>query len=96
MSLSSVHGYPRIGRSRELKFATESYWAGRTSAEDLRSASAAIRRESWTALAQAGISDIPCNDFSLYDQVLDAIALVGAIPPRYGHRGGEVSLDTYF
>ena len=28
MALSSVHGFPRIGRNRELKFATEGYWAG--------------------------------------------------------------------
>ena len=30
-----------------------------------------------------GIVHVPSNDFSLYDQVLDAIQLVGAAPPRY-------------
>jgi 5-methyltetrahydropteroyltriglutamate--homocysteine methyltransferase len=47
-------------------------------------------------MQQAGIDLIPSNDFSLYDQVLDAIALVGAIPERYGWGGGQVDLDTYF
>src|SRR5262249_22051278 len=36
------------------------------------------------------------NDFSYYDQVLDTIALVGAVPERYGWSGGTVDLDTYF
>ena len=46
--------------------------------------------------AQAGIDSIPSNDFSLYDQVLDTTCLVGAVPPRFGHHGGPVDLDTYF
>ena len=29
MALSNVSGFPRIGRNRELKFATEGYWRGR-------------------------------------------------------------------
>ena len=47
-------------------------------------------------MQDAGIDLIPSNDFSLYDQVLDAVALVGAVPERYGHSGGDVDLDTYF
>jgi 5-methyltetrahydropteroyltriglutamate--homocysteine methyltransferase len=96
MALSNVHGFPRIGRERELKFATERYWAGETSAEELRDTARAIRRESWGQMREAGISLIPSNDFSYYDQVLDATALVGAVPERYGWEGGEVDLDTYF
>ncbi len=29
-------------------------------------------------------------------QVLDTICLFGAVPPRFGWKGGEVDLDTYF
>ena len=47
-------------------------------------------------MQDAGIDLIPSNDFSLYDQVLDTIALVGAVPERYGWDGGQVDLDTYF
>ena len=28
--------------------------------------------------------------------MLDTIALVGAVPPRYGFKGGVVDIDTYF
>ena len=47
-------------------------------------------------MQDAGIDLIPSNDFSYYDQMLDTIALVGAVPERYGTAGGEVDLDTYF
>jgi 5-methyltetrahydropteroyltriglutamate--homocysteine methyltransferase len=96
MALSNVSGFPRIGRNRELKFATEGYWRGETSAEQLAETAKAIRVENWKLMQGAGIDLIPSNDFSYYDQVLDAIALVGAVPERYAWKGGRVDLDTYF
>ena len=45
---------------------------------------------------KAGIAHIPSNDFSFYDQMLDTIAMLGAVPPRYGHKGGLVTFDLYF
>ncbi|HEX3295015.1 MAG TPA: 5-methyltetrahydropteroyltriglutamate--homocysteine S-methyltransferase [Solirubrobacterales bacterium] len=96
MALSNVSGFPRIGRNRELKFATEGYWRGETSADELAEVAKRIRLENWKLLQDAGIDLIPSNEFSYYDQVLDTIALVGAVPERYGHGGGEVDLDTYF
>ena len=89
MALSNVSGFPRIGRNRELKFATEGYWRGETSAADLAKAAKAIRVSNWKLMQEAGIDLIPSNDFSLYDQVLDAIALVGAVPERYSWGGGR-------
>jgi 5-methyltetrahydropteroyltriglutamate--homocysteine methyltransferase len=96
MTLSNVAGFPRIGPNRELKFAAEGYWRGDVSAEQLAETGSEIRRANWKLMQDAGIDLIPSNDFSLYDQVLDALALVGAVPPRYGHGGGDVDLDTYF
>jgi 5-methyltetrahydropteroyltriglutamate--homocysteine methyltransferase len=96
VALSNVSGFPRIGRNRELKFATEGYWRGETSADQLAETAKAIRMENWKLMQDAGIDLIPSNDFSYYDQVLDAIALVGAVPERYGWGGGQVDLDTYF
>src|SRR5919109_4137463 len=96
MALSNVSGFPRIGPHRELKFATEGHWRGELSAEQLAGAARDIRLANWKLMQQAGIDLIPSNDFSLYDHVLDAIALVGAVPERYGHRAGPVDLDTYF
>src|SRR5919197_704693 len=84
MALSNVHGFPRIGPRRELKFATERYWTGEASAEQLAEAARAIRRENWGLMRDAGIDLIPSGDFSLYDQVLDVSALVGAVPERFG------------
>ena len=96
MTLSNIAGFSRIGPNRELKFATEGYWRGETSAEQLAQTASEIRRANWKLMQEAGIDLIPSNDFSLYDQVLDAVALVGAVPERYGHGGGQVDLDTYF
>jgi len=94
--MSNVAGFPRIGDRRELKFATEKYWAGKIGAEELVEVARRIRATNWRFMQDAGVDLIPSNDFSLYDQVLDTTALVGAVPERYGHQGGVVDLDTYF
>ncbi|HJW58939.1 MAG TPA: 5-methyltetrahydropteroyltriglutamate--homocysteine S-methyltransferase, partial [Actinomycetota bacterium] len=93
---STVHGFPRIGDRRELKTATEGYWAGRVPAEELEATARELRRQAWTFLRDAGVGQVPSNHFSLYDQVLDTCVLVGAVPERYGDAGGDVDLDTYF
>ncbi|MFL5796073.1 MAG: 5-methyltetrahydropteroyltriglutamate--homocysteine S-methyltransferase, partial [Actinomycetota bacterium] len=90
---STVHGFPRIGDRRELKTATEGYWAGRVPAQELEATARDLRRQTWEFLRDAGIGQVPSNHFSLYDQVLDTCVLVGAVPGRYGR---PVDLDTYF
>lgn len=89
-------GVPRIDRHRELKFALESYWSGKSDASQLLDTAKALRAANWLEQKKRDIAKIPSNDFSLYDHVLDTVAMVGAIPSRYGWSGGEVSLDTYF
>jgi 5-methyltetrahydropteroyltriglutamate--homocysteine methyltransferase len=96
MARSSISGFPRIGPRRELKFATEGYWKGKTSAEELNQVAADLRSRNWKLMKDAGVDLIPSGDFSLYDQMLDAVTMVGAVPARYGHTGGNVDLDTYF
>src|SRR5215208_2805241 len=96
MAPANINGIPRIGPNRELKFATEGYWRGDVSLDDLQATAKQIRTENWRFMQQAGVDLIPSNDFSLYDQVLDTIALVGAVPSRYGHGGGTATLGTYF
>jgi 5-methyltetrahydropteroyltriglutamate--homocysteine methyltransferase len=83
-----------MGKDRELKFALESFWKGKTSEADLLAVARNLRREHWLLQKAAGIDIIPSNDFSLYDQVLDMLVLVGATPERFGH--GAVSLTRYF
>jgi 5-methyltetrahydropteroyltriglutamate--homocysteine methyltransferase len=96
--LSNVSGFPRIGAQRELKFATEGLWTGERSADELAKIAAGLRADNWKLQQQAGIDLIPSNDFSLYDQMLDTIALVGAVPERYGWDRGSrrVDAETYF
>ena len=97
MTLSAIAGYPRIGARRELKRAVEGYWDGKTDRGELEATERALRLEAWTRMRDAGIDLIPSNTFSRYDHVLDAIALAGAVPPRYGDPGeGDVDPDTYF
>jgi 5-methyltetrahydropteroyltriglutamate--homocysteine methyltransferase len=89
-------GVPRIGPRRELKIALEKFWSGKIDEVALREAAAKIRADNWTRQRDLGVTVIPSNDFSLYDQVLDTSAMVGAIPKIYGWTGGPVSFDTYF
>ncbi|KAF3779801.1 5-methyltetrahydropteroyltriglutamate--homocysteine methyltransferase 2 [Nymphaea thermarum] len=93
---SHVVGYPRIGPKRELKFALESFWDGKSNAEDLQKVAKDIRSSTWKQMAEAGTKFIPSNTFSYYDQVLDTTAMLGAVPDRYGWSGGEVDFDIYF
>ncbi|GFY98027.1 cobalamin-independent synthase family protein [Actinidia rufa] len=93
---SHIVGYPRMGPKRELKFALESFWDGKSTAEDLKKVAADLRSSIWKQMADAGIKYIPSNTFAYYDQVLDTTAMLGAVPSRYGWNGGEIGFDTYF
>lgn len=83
MTQAANLGFPRIGAKRELKQATEAYWKGSIDASSLLATGAALRARHWQLQRDAGISVIPSNDFSFYDQMLDMTATVGAIPPRF-------------
>jgi 5-methyltetrahydropteroyltriglutamate--homocysteine methyltransferase len=89
-------GYPRIGAQRELKKALEQFWSGQITEAELLEQTSMLRRRRWLLQQQAGLTHIPSNDFSLYDHVLDTIALVGAVPRRYQWNGHFVDLHTYF
>jgi 5-methyltetrahydropteroyltriglutamate--homocysteine methyltransferase len=96
MAVSVNLGYPRIGRQRELKKATEAYWAGKIDETELLRTGQMLRKTAWERQRDAGIASIPSNDFSFYDGVLDTTVLVGAVPKRYGWSGTTVDLKTYF
>ena len=55
-----------------------------------------LRAANWARQKKLGVSIIPSNDFSFYDQVLDTCAMVGAIPEGLRLEGGPVPLSTYF
>jgi 5-methyltetrahydropteroyltriglutamate--homocysteine methyltransferase len=96
MVLATNLGFPRIGPRRELKQVLERYWAGSSSDAELLATARALRRQTWNLQAELGLDHIPCNDFSLYDHVLDTAAMVGAVPKRFGWSESTVDLATYF
>lgn len=96
MLKTATLGFPRIGANRELKKAIESYWKGAISIDELKQISSEIKSKNWQTQETAGIHFVPSNDFSFYDQILDSIALFGAIPDRFKFEGGNVDLDLFF
>ncbi|MBO4746522.1 MAG: 5-methyltetrahydropteroyltriglutamate--homocysteine S-methyltransferase [Clostridiales bacterium] len=92
---TSVIGFPRIGRNRELKFASEKYFAGKISEAELLETGRMQREFNLKTQKGAGIDFISSNDFSFYDNVLDTAFLFNAIPQRYKDLGLS-TIDTYF
>jgi 5-methyltetrahydropteroyltriglutamate--homocysteine methyltransferase len=92
----SVLGYPRIGPRRELKKAIEAFWAGKTTADEVEATAADLRRRTRTHLAELGLpTDVPAipSAFSFYDHVLDATAVLGAVPARFADLVTDGGLD---
>lgn len=95
--LTHTLGFPRMGKNRELKKSLEAYWQGSISKEKLLATGRKLRLRHWRIQQQAGIDLVPAGDFSYYDHMLDMIAMLGAVPPRFGSQANEqVDLDTYF
>jgi 5-methyltetrahydropteroyltriglutamate--homocysteine methyltransferase len=72
-----------MGVNRDLKKATENYWAGKISQEELLAEAKRLRLAHWKIQKDAGVDIIPSNDFALYDQVLAHIQDFNAVPERY-------------
>lgn len=92
---TSIIGYPRIGARRELKFASERYFRHEISEAELQTAAKAVRLAGLNAQKNSRLDFVPSNDFSFYDNTLDAAVLLGAVPARYAALGLS-PLDTYF
>lgn len=92
---TSVIGFPRIGKKRELKFASEKFFKGEISESELVKTAADIRLYGWQKQRKAGIGFIASNDFSFYDNLLDTAFLLNAIPERYKQLNLS-ELETYF
>lgn len=89
-------GFPRIGAKRELKRALEACWRGEISADQLQGTARNLRQRHWRLQKEAGADTVPCNDFSLYDHVLDTAFLFDAIPDRYRALADRDPLAGYF
>ena len=92
---TTIIGFPRLGEFRELKFTTEKYFRHEISAEELLAAAKELRAKHWNIVKEKGISEIPSNDFSHYDNVLDAAFLFNVVPSSV--QGLELTdLERYF
>jgi len=96
MTTSHILGFPRMGAGRELKFAQESFWAGHADETHLRQTGRALRSRHWQAQADAGLDLLTVGDFAWYDQVLNTLALLGALPSRFGFDAKTLTLQQYY
>ena len=92
---TAVVGFPRVGKNRELKFATEKYFKGEIGEQELLNEAAQIRKYNLSKENAAGIDYISSGDFSFYDGILDTAFALNVIPARYKALGLS-NLDTYF
>lgn len=96
MATAHILGFPRIGSRREMKFAVEKYWKGQISQKELQEEGQRLRKSNFLQQQNKGLDFVTVGDFSWYDHVLDTSVMLGAVPPRFGHDGKDVALDTFF
>ncbi len=96
MKLVQTHipGFPRIGATRELKFALERYWRGESSSAELETVGADLRARHWALQHQSGLDFVTVGDFAFYDHVANHIQLFGCEPARFA--GFTAPLERYF
>jgi len=91
---TSITGFPRIGEQRELKKALESFWTGKIGLSELEKTSHELKIRHWNYQKESGIDLISSNDFSLYDNMLDTVVMLNAIPERFHNITDET--ERYF
>lgn len=91
---TTITGYPRIGKNRELKFAVEAYWKKELSREELEQTAKQLRKEQWL-LQKDCLDQLPVNTFSYYDGMLDTAWMLNAVSKEYQKLALD-ELDTYF
>lgn len=91
--MTYIHGFPRIGEKRELKFALEKYWSKQIEIDELQKVAKELRIRHLKYQKEAGIDFISVNDFSFYDNMIDTIVMLGCEPKEYLDLEG---IDRYF
>lgn len=94
--LTHILGYPRIGAKRELKFAEEAYWQGKSTQAELIEKAQAVETANWQAQIDAGIDVLTVGDFVYYDQILTHATRLGVLPARFAAGKDLNSLDRQF
>ncbi|HET9930400.1 MAG TPA: hypothetical protein VFQ35_06930, partial [Polyangiaceae bacterium] len=96
MITTTTLGYPRIGAERDLKWALENYWSGRSSLSELTHRTASLCSKNLESMRELGLDCVPIGDFSLYDHVLDVAFALNAIPKRVADVKVTHPLQRYF
>lgn len=92
---TSIVGFPRIGKERELKFTLEKYFRKEITKKEVEDIAKNLRKEHWNMQKEHGIWGIVSNDFSYYDNMLDMAALLNVVPKCYKELQLD-EIDTYF
>ena len=97
-----AYGFPRLGKRREFKRATEDYWAKRSSSKELIFALSDIekaRRSTYNKYVDV----FPLGEFSCYDNMLDTAIIFGVYKPKniddyyaYGRGKNALEMKKYF
>lgn len=93
---SHILGYPRIGAKRELKFAEEAYWQGKSTQAELIEKAQAVEASNWEAQVNAGVSLLTVGDFVYYDSILTHATRLGVLPKRFAAGKDLNILDRQF
>src|ERR1700690_1141911 len=96
MARTQIHGFPRIGAHRELKFAQESFWRGESDDAYLRGVAKELRARHWEQQRAAGLDFGTVGDFAYSDQMLNLPAPIGALPGRFDFEPLFLSLAQYY
>ncbi len=91
---TTISGFPKIGKNRELKKFIEGYWKGELTKDEMFKGLEQVNKERYSYILEGNLDFIPSNDFSLYDFILDISTMLNVIPDRFKHI--EDSIDLYF
>ncbi len=94
--ITHILGYPRIGAKRELKFAEEAYWQGKSTQAELIEKAQAVEASNWQAQVDAGISLLTVGDFVYYDSIVTHATRLGVLPKRFAAGQDLNQLDRQF
>ena len=95
MLRSACIGFCRSSDNKKLGTLVENYLDGQLDEQTFIEECTKIKVNNWKTQKQQGIDIIPSNDFTIYDNMLDATCLFGNIPRKYYWEGGKVPLDIY-
>ena len=88
-------GFCRSKNNTELSNKVNEFLTGKIEEEELISYCNNVKIDNWKTQKKSGIDIIPCNDFSMYDLMLDATCLLGNIQRRYYWEGGKIPMSIY-